>query len=228
MHVLGIIPARGGSKGVPGKNIRPLAGKSLIQRTYENAMKSRLLREVILSTDSEQIAEHARQAGVPVPFLRPPELASDTSAMIDVVLHAIEAYSQRRDQPEAVMLLQPTSPLRSPDHIDRAIELLEEHDSVCSVVPLPLEMCPHYVMKLTGEGYLDYFLPEGRNIKRRQDVVPAYKREGTVYLTKTRVLYESRNFYGTRCKPMIIPAEESLSIDTEADWQKAEQLLRNN
>jgi CMP-N-acetylneuraminic acid synthetase len=225
VKVLGLIPARGGSKGIPGKNIRPLAGKSLVLRAYEGAVASGAIDRVILSTDDEAIAAHARGFGLDVPFLRPSELAGDTAAMIGVALHAVGALAAAGYAPDAVLLLQPTSPLRTPEHIREAVRLLEGGDAVCSVVPLPKDLCPHYVMKITPDGFLDYFLPDGPKYTRRQDVPQAWRRDGTIFLTRTEVLVREKSFYGRRCVPMPIAPDESLNIDDPAEWEAAERLL---
>lgn len=225
LRVLGLIPARGGSKGVPGKNLRPLLGKSLIQRAHEVAVASGVLDRVILSTDDPEIRQHGLNIGLDAPFLRPSDLSGDESPMIAVVLHALGALAAEGYTPDAVMLLQPTSPLRSPNHLVKAVSLLESSDSVCSVIQIPSTLSPHYVMKIDG-GRLQYFLEEGKLIKRRQDVPPAYTREGTVYLTRCDVLIKDRDFYGASCAPLVLSPVESLSIDTEADWQEAERRLR--
>lgn len=229
MKILGFIPARGGSKGVPRKNIRPLAGKSLIERTFEVAKNSNALDRIILSTEDESIAEHGRSIGLEVPFLRPDHLAQDTTAMIDVIIDLLDTLKEKENYvPDAVMSLQPTSPLRKTRHIDEAAALLGDNDAVCGLVPVPLELCPHYVMKINEDGFMDYFLPEGAKIKRRQDVIPAYRREGTVYLARTEVIYHYRNLYGEKCVPMFVDPSESLSIDTWEDWHQAEKILMDN
>lgn len=226
LRVLALIPARGGSKGVPGKNIRPLAGKSLTERAFDCARASRSLDRIILSTDDSAIADHARELGLEVPFMRPKQLASDTSPMIDVVLHACEAlWTKEGYRPDAVLILQPTSPLRRPSHIRLAIEMLQDNDSVCSVVRLPKDLCPHYVMKIRDDGCLDFFLSDGRNYTRRQDVPQAYRRDGTIFLTRTPIIIEERSFYGSRCLPLKIDPTESLNIDTSDDWAAAEDIL---
>jgi CMP-N,N'-diacetyllegionaminic acid synthase len=226
MKVFGLIPARGGSKGVPGKNIRPLAGKSLVQRTFECAQESGAVDRIMLSTDDSAIAEAARGFGLEVPFLRPADLARDESPMIDVALHALTALKERGYWPDAVLLLQPTSPLRRPRHIQQAISLLDANDSVCSVTLLPKDLCPHYLLKIREDGYLDYFMPDGARYTRRQDVPQACQRDGTVYLTRSEVIVEQRTFYGRRCVPMVIPREESLTIDDPEDWDEAERHLQ--
>lgn len=226
MKILGVIPARGGSKGVPRKNIRPLLGKSLIQWTYEEAAQCTQIDRIILSTDDEEIAQHGKQIGLEVPFLRPAHLAADTTPMIDVLTDLLDKLEAENYFPDALLLLQPTSPLRTHEHIRQAVEMLEDHDSVCTVYPLPLDICPHFVMKVDDHGYLDFFLPEGKNIRRRQDVVPAYKRAGLIYLCRTAIIRKYNDLYGEKCKPFIVEKETAVSIDTWEDWENAEKLLR--
>ena len=228
MKILGLIPARGGSKGVPGKNIRPLAGKSLIERAYDGARASGALDKIILSTDDPQAVEIGRRIGLEVPFVRPPEISGDTTPMIDVALHAVNFLEAAGERYDALMLLQPTSPLRSGDHIRKAVALLGDFDAVCTVVPLPRDLCPHYVMRITPEGYLDYFMPDGAKYTRRQDVPLAYRRDGTLFLTRVNVLREDRNFYGRRCLPLTIDPADSLNIDSPEEWAEAESVLRGS
>ena len=226
LRVLGLIPARGGSKGVPGKNTRLLAGKSLIERAFDCARASDILDRIIISTDEPTIADHARALGLDVPFMRPNRWASDTSPMIDVAIHACDALRAKEGyQADALLLLQPTSPLRKPSHIRRAIRMLQDNDSVCSVVPLPKDLCPHYLMKIRDDGYLDYFMSDGPKYTRRQDVPQAYKRDGTIFLTRTSVIIEQRSFYGSRSLPMLIDLSESLNIDSPDEWAVAETIL---
>jgi CMP-N,N'-diacetyllegionaminic acid synthase len=227
MKVLGLIPARGGSKGIPRKNVLPLQGKSLIERAFESAQASGVLDRVILSTDDNEIADEARRIGLEVPFVRPAQFAQDTSSMIDVAVHALETLAADGYTPDVLVLLQATSPLRKPEHIRDALALLGDHDAVCTVVPLPLDMCPHYVMKITEEGFLDYAMPDGANYTRRQDVPPAYRREGTLFVTRADVVLGQRSFYGKRCRPFMLDPAESLNIDTPEEWADAEAALRD-
>ena len=227
MKVLGLIPARGGSKGIPRKNVLPLQGKSLIERAFESAQASGVLDRVILSTDDNEIADEARRIGLEVPFMRPTQFAQDTSSMIDVAVHALETLAADGYMADVLVLLQATSPLRKPEHIRDALALLDDHDAVCTVVPLPLDLCPHYVMKITEEGFLDYAMPDGANYTRRQDVPPAYRREGTLFVTRADVVLKQRSFYGKRCRPFMLDPAESLNIDTPEEWADAEAALRN-
>jgi CMP-N-acetylneuraminic acid synthetase len=229
MRVLGVIPARGGSKAIPRKNVLPLLGKSLIDRTFECAQASGALDRIILSTDEPEIADLARRIGLEVPFQRPPELASDASPMIDVVLHAMKGLAGTGYAPDAVMVLQPTSPLRRPRHVRDAVALLEAHpeaSAVCTVCPLPKELCPHYLVKIDPQGYLQFFMPDGPQYRRRQDVPQAWRRDGTIFLTRTGVLLDQRDFYGPRCLTLELKPNEVLNIDEPADWEEAERRLR--
>lgn len=225
MKALGLIPARGGSKGVPGKNVRPLAGRSLVARAFDSARAANVLDRIVISTDDAAIAAEARRIGLEVPFLRPPELAGDASPMIDVAVHALRTLAAGGYTPDVLVLLQPTSPLRTPEHIREALRRLGDHDALCTVIPVPKDLCPHYLMKIADNGLLDFFLPDGSRYTRRQDVPQAYRREGTLFVTRTSTILEERSFYGARCAPYLLDPAESLNIDTQDEWDEAEQLL---
>ena len=224
--VLGLVPARSGSKGVPGKNIRLLAGRSLLDYTACAAHDSGVIDRLVLSTDSEEIADAGRRAGLEAPFLRPPSLAADDTPMLPVITHALAALADSGWQPDIVVLLQPTSPLRRPDHIRTAVRVLRDTnaDSVVSVIELPRHLSPDYVMKI-DDGVLKPFLPEGSRIARRQDARSAYSRDGTVYACWRRTIERFDSIYGDDCRPLIVDAAESLSIDSPADWDAAERIL---
>jgi CMP-N,N'-diacetyllegionaminic acid synthase len=224
--VLAIVPARAGSKGVPGKNLRPLAGRSLIEYAAAAARASGVLDRAILSTDSPEIAEAGRRAGLEVPFMRPAALAQDDTPMISVVRHAIDTLVAAGWTPDTIVLLQPTSPLRQPDHVRRAVALLHDTnaDSVVTVVPVPGHLAPDYVMRI-DDGRLRPFLEEGRRITRRQDVRPAFYRDGTVYAFRRSTIERCGDIYGDDCRPLIVEASASLSIDTLDDWDAAERIL---
>ena len=224
--VLGLVPARAGSKGVPGKNLRLLAGRTLLDYTGSAARESGALDRVILSTDSPEIAAAGERAGLEAPFLRPAELAQDDTPMLPVIQHAVAQLGAAGWVPEIIVLLQPTSPLRRPDQIRTAVTMLRESgaDSVVSVVELPRHLSPDYVMKIDGE-VLRPFLAEGARVTRRQDARPAYVRDGTVYAFRRQTLERFGNIYGDVCRPLMVSADESLSIDSPADWDAAEKLL---
>jgi CMP-N,N'-diacetyllegionaminic acid synthase len=224
--VLGLVPARSGSKGVPGKNVRPLAGRTLLEYTARAARDSGVLDRVILSTDASEIAEAGRRAGIEVPFMRPAALAADDTPMVPVIEHALAEVSRQGWLPDLVVLLQPTSPLRRPDHIRAAVNLLRETgaDSVVTVIEVPRHLSPDYVMRIE-DGHLKPFLPDGARVTRRQDARPAYSRDGTVYAFRRSTIEKSGGIYGDDCRPLLIDACDSLSIDSPADWDEAERLL---
>jgi CMP-N,N'-diacetyllegionaminic acid synthase len=224
--ILGLVPARGGSKGVPGKNIRPLAGRPLLEYTARAAAESGVLDRVVLSTDSMEIADAGRAAGLEVPFMRPAALAQDDTPMLPVIQHAADALAGEGWLADAIVLLQPTSPLRTPSHIRNAVDLLRGTgaDSVVSVIEIPRHLSPDYVMRIDG-GVLRPFLPGGERLTRRQDARPAYSRDGTVYAFRRTTLERFGNIYGDDCRPLIVRPAESLSIDSPADWDAAERML---
>jgi CMP-N,N'-diacetyllegionaminic acid synthase len=226
MRVLGLVPARGGSKGVPDKNVRPLAGHTLLEYTARAARESGVLDRIILSTDSPDIAEAGRRAGLEVPFMRPAALAADDTPMVPVIQHALTEVSGQGWSPDIVVLLQPTSPLRRPDHIRDAVRMLRDTsaDSVVTVVDVPRHLSPDYVMRIEA-GRLKPFLPDGARVTRRQDARPAYSRDGTVYAFRRSTIERTGGIYGDDCRPLLIDASDSLSIDSPADWDEAERLL---
>jgi CMP-N-acetylneuraminic acid synthetase len=224
--VLGLVPARGGSKGVPGKNTRLLGGRPLLEYTARAARESGVLDRVVVSTDSNEIAECGRRIGLEVPFLRPSALAQDDTPMAPVVAHALDELRREGWEPGVVVLLQPTSPLRTPQHIRSAVDLLAKTgaDSVVTVVAVPAHLSPDYVMRIE-DGRLQHFFPEGARLTRRQDARPAYVRDGTVYAFRSDAFRRTGTIYGEDCRPLLLDAAESLSIDTPADWAAAERAL---
>jgi len=225
-HVLGIVPARAGSKGVPGKNVRLLAGRPLIDYTAQAARESGVLDRVVLSTDSSEIAEVGRRCGLDVPFLRPASLAADDTPMLPVIRHTIDTLAAGGWTPDVIVLLQPTSPFRRGAHIRDVVNRLRSSkaDSVVTVVEVPRHLSPDYVMRI-DEGVLKPFLAEGERVTRRQDARPAYSREGTAYAFWRATVERFGNIYGERCEPLVIDAADSLSIDSPADWAEAERRL---
>jgi CMP-N-acetylneuraminic acid synthetase len=225
-RVLALIPARAGSKGIPDKNIQPLAGRTLIDYAVRAAGACGVVDRIVVTTDSERIAEEGRRAGAEIPFLRPAALAADDTPMLPVIDHAVAALAAGGWTPEIVVLLQPTSPLRQPRHIQRAVDDLRSTgaDSVVTVVAVPRHLSPDYVMRI-DRGKLVPFLAEGARITRRQDARPAYVRDGTAYVFWHRTLEKYRSIYGDDCRPLELPAAESLTIDTPSDWAEAERRL---
>ena len=225
--VLALVPARGGSKGVPDKNIRPLAGRTLLEYAAEAAVNSGIIDRIVLSTDSELIAVEGRRAGLEVPFIRPAELARDDTPMLPVVEHALDALEEGGWAAEIIVLLQPTSPLRRPEHIRAAVQQLRDSgaDSVVTVVELPRHFSPDYVMRMDA-GRLEPFLDGGARVTRRQDARPAFVRDGTVYAFWSRTVQETHSLYGRDCRPLVLSALDSMTIDTPDDWIEAERRLR--
>jgi len=227
MRVLGIVTARGGSKGVPGKNIKALAGKPLLVWTAEAALASKRLSRTILSTDDAAIAAVGRAAGLDVPFMRPAELARDASPTLPVLQHAVAALEANGERYDAICLLQPTNPLRRADVIDACIDLFESSsaDSVVTVLPVPAEHNPHWVYFAQADGALRLSTGEAAPIPRRQDLPRAFHREGSVYVMRRDVLVEQNSLYGARVLGFELDPARSINIDTLADWARAEAAL---
>jgi CMP-N,N'-diacetyllegionaminic acid synthase len=227
MRVLGIIPARGGSKGVPRKNVRLLEGKPLLAYTAESALSSTLLTRTIVSTDDPEISEVAHSLGLETPFLRPAELAQDETPTFPVVLHAVIAMESMGDKYDAVCLLQPTNPLRTSQDIDACIRLLESSgaDSVISMLQVPDSYNPKWVYWRTADGRMELSTGDAEPISRRQDLPKAFHREGSVYVTRRDVLFEHGNLYGNDVRGYQMNPERSVNIDTEDDWQRVEHVM---
>lgn len=224
--VLAVVPARGGSKGVPRKNVRLLAGRPLLDYTAVAAKASGVCDRVVLSTEDAEIAAIGRSCGLEVPFLRPADLATDETPMLPVLQHALGTLAAESWHPDIVLILQPTSPLRRADHIRHAIELLKESraDSVVTVVEVPRHLSPDYVMRI-ADGRLHPFLADGARVTRRQDARQAYVRDGTVYACWRDTIERFGGIYGNDCRPLLVDSRESLSIDSMDDWAEAERRL---
>jgi CMP-N-acetylneuraminic acid synthetase len=227
MRTLAIITARGGSKGIPRKNIKPLCGKPLLYYTAEAALAARRLSRVVLTTDDPEIAEVGRTCGLDVPFLRPKELAADDSPSLPTVQHAVGFLEGQGDYYDAICLLQPTSPLRQAADIDACIELLEDSgaDSVVTVLAVPVQFNPHKLYLQDDHGFLYLSTGRAEPIVRRHDLPPAFRRDGSVYLTRRGVVMESHSLYGARVKGLLMKGDRSVDIDSPEDWQMAETLL---
>jgi CMP-N-acetylneuraminic acid synthetase len=229
MSVLGIVTARGGSKGVPRKNLRPLGGKPLLQHTAEAALGSTRLMKTILTTDDEEIANLGRRCGLDVPFLRPAELAQDDTPTLPVLQHAVRYLEARGESYDAICLLQPTTPLRRSEDIDACIDLMQrsEADCVVTVLPVPHRYHPCWVYYRNDDGTLRLSDGSANPIPRRQDLPPAYHREGSIYLTRRSVLIDQNSLYGQRVLGYVLDERDSVNIDTQADFRRAEQMIRD-
>tara|TARA_Y100000385_G_C13053302_1_gene620841 strand:- start:40 stop:726 length:687 start_codon:yes stop_codon:yes gene_type:complete len=222
MRVLGVIPARGGSKGVPRKNIKELNGKPLIGYTIEAALASKLDR-LIVSTDDIEIMEVVNKLGVDTPFYRPEELASDTAKSIDVAVHALKTMEEIDSVTyDAFMLLQPTTPFRTSQDIDKSINMLIEtgSDSVISVVDVEAYH-PARMKFLQGGKLIDPPYCESYENQNRQELDSMYIRNGAIYLTKRETLLNN-SYKGNDCFGLVMPTERSINIDTLTDFEYTE------
>lgn len=228
MKILGLLVARSGSKGVPNKNLKILGENPLMEYTIQSALSVRKFQELILSTDSQAYADFVISKGVSVPFLRPSNLAQDSTPTIEVVVHALEQMISLGKHYDAVCLLQPTHPFREKGSIERAIERFMQSgaDSLISVLPVPNEWNPHWIFEPNDEGYLKLATGEVEIIRRRQDLPPAFFRDGSIYITKTEVILQTHSLYGEKIAYMENDPKYYVNIDTEQDWEKAEQKLK--
>jgi N-acylneuraminate cytidylyltransferase/CMP-N,N'-diacetyllegionaminic acid synthase len=221
LKILALIPARGGSKGIPRKNIKPLAGKPLIGWTIEAALQSGSIASVVVSTEDEEIAEVARRHGAQVPFLRPAELAQDNTPSIDPVLHAIDQFKQH----DFLLLLQPTSPLRTVEDIDACIRLAADNGAQSVVSVSEPGTHPYWMYRLGPDQRLTPLL-EVEPVSRRQDLPPVYAPNGAIYLVHIESLRRHRRFVTTESMAYIMPPERSVDLDNMLDWKLAELLFK--
>lgn len=219
-EILAIIPARGGSKGIKKKNLYPIEGKPLIQYTIEAAKKSKYITRCIVNSDDIEIISFAQKHDMET-LVRPEKLAQDDTPMKDVIMHQLTTL--KRDEnyiPDYVVLLQPTSPLRTSLHIDEAMEKLinTECDALVSVEIEPHLHSPYSVMKMNSDGYLEFFLKDGQKFTSRQEKPKFYARNGAaIYAVATDVYLETGSLYGTKCIPYEMPPEDSVDIDSMLD-----------
>ncbi|MCF8033683.1 MAG: acylneuraminate cytidylyltransferase family protein [Desulfarculaceae bacterium] len=226
--VLAVIPARGGSKGVPRKNIRLVGGKPLIAWTIECALAARgLFHRVIVSTDDSETADIARQHGAEVPFMRPDDLARDKSPTLPVLRHAVDFVEQQDGVTlDWVMLLQPTAPLKEPADLEAALELAGQGgcDSVISVVQV-FDVHPVLMKRIEDELLQPFCVEEAEGTRRQDYSPPAYMRNGAIYLTRREALMEQGSIWGRRIRPYVMPEQRSLSIDNEWHIKMADVVL---
>jgi len=227
MRVLGLIPARGGSRGIPRKNVRLMGGKPLLQYTIQAALGAHALTRVVLSTEDEEIAALGQQCGVDVPFRRPLELAQDDTPTLPVVVHAVSWLEGVGECFDAVCVLQPTHPLRRPEQIDACVELLKQTDadSVVTVLRVPPQYNPHWVYFVDERGNLRLALGACEPLPRRQELPLAFHREGSVYVTRRDVIMNQQSLYGERVVGCELDPHRTVNIDGWEDWERAERLL---
>lgn len=225
--MLAVIPARGGSKGIPGKNLHALAGRPLLEWTCAAARASRRVTRTVLTTDDEAIAEAGRACGADVPFLRPGSLAGDDTPMLDTLRHALDELGAREGYaPDVVVLLQPTSPLRTAEHIDAAVEelLVTGADSVVTVVEVPHQFNPVSVLRVEHGRLVPFASAEARPT-RRQDKPRVFARNGPAVLAVRTAVVRGGSLYGHDSRPLLMTTQESVDIDTLEDFELAEWLL---
>jgi CMP-N,N'-diacetyllegionaminic acid synthase len=227
-RVLAVIPARGGSKGVPRKNIRLVCGKPLIAYTIETARAAGVFYRVIVSSDDQEIIAVSREYGADVPFVRPSELAQDETPMVPVIRHAVE-FIEDKDEVilDYVCVLQPTEPLRTVNDIRAAIRKILDTgaDSVISVCRMD-DLHPVFMKRIENDRLLPFCLPEPEGLRRQDVSPPAYVRNGVVYVAKRDVLMKRNSLYGEDCRPYVMPPESYLTVDTELQLRLVELLLR--
>lgn len=224
--ILAIIPARGGSKGVPRKNIKELNGKPLIAYTIEAAKKSKFLDRVVVSTEDKEIAEISKKSGANIPYLRPIELAKDDSPTIDAVIHMIKWLQENEKyKPDYICVLQCTSPLRDENDIDGTIEKMINSNTDGSVSICEAEVNPYWTNIFNGDR-LDYFMKEGKNITSRQKLPKIYRINGAVYVVKTEVLINQKTLEPENITGYIMKNENSIDIDSILDFKIAELLIK--
>jgi N-acylneuraminate cytidylyltransferase/CMP-N,N'-diacetyllegionaminic acid synthase len=228
--VIAIIPARGGSKGLPGKNIKPLCGMPLIAWSIKAGLGSKYIDEVIVTTDSEDIANIARQFGASVPFIRPAELASDTATSMDVIRHTLNFYDYKLDKKfDYTVLLEPTSPLREKDDIDKAIEQLLQNSQAKAIVGVckTESQNPAFLVKKNVNNFLVGYENLDMKILRRQDINEVYFFEGSVYVSDTATLLNKNSFYHENTLGFEFPKWKSLEIDDIDDFIMVEAMMIN-
>jgi CMP-N,N'-diacetyllegionaminic acid synthase len=230
--ILGIIPARGGSKSIPRKNIKPFCGKPLIAWSIQTLKESGVCDRVIVSTDDREIADVAAHFGAETPFIRPAELAEDTTPTLPVLQHAVSWLKEREGyNPDYVLLLEPPSVSKRPFHIREAAELLLKTgaDSVVSVAEVPGTFSPYWQLKVGNENRIELFTGGTMKdvIRRRQDLPKSYYRNSAIYVLKTGCLFTSEpSLYGKDVRGYITDSKYAMDIDTPEDWVVAEALFK--
>lgn len=228
MKILAIIPARGGSKGIPRKNIKLLGDKPLMAYTIQRALESKLLNTVMVSTEDEEIAAIAEQNGLKVPFMRPERLAQDFTPSLDVVINVLETYKKQDQFFDAVMILEPTNPFRTTNEIDECIRIFKakDSDSLISVKEVPPQFNPHWVFEENEASILHKAIGETTIIARRQILPKAFARDGSVYLTKVDVVLNQRSLFGESIAYRLNDNPNQINIDNLEDWKAAEKIIK--
>lgn len=225
--IIGLIPARGGSKGLPRKNLTPLADRPLIEYTFDAALAATTLDRVIVSTDDDDVIQLAKDAGIDVPFVRPGNLARDDTPMLPVLEHCVKTLAASGESAQVMVLLQPTSPLRQSRHIDEAVQMLVEGDAetVVSVQELPHRFSPDSLLVMNDSLQLDPYVGSSAPT-RRQDKPLFYARNGPAVLAVRATVLSRGTLYGSPTMGYVMRRRESIDIDDFEDLQLAELYLR--
>jgi len=222
MRILALIPARGGSKRLPGKNMRMLCGKPLIEWSINTAKNILEICDILVSTDSSKIAEICKESGVLVPWLRPADLATDTASSVDVAIHALDWYESKHGRVDGLLFLQPTSPFRTKETVLRGIELFSQNNRQPVLGVSPVKAHPMWTLRMDGAHLVPYMQEHGLEA-RLQDLPPAYVVNGSFYLISPTELRACKSFVGIKTVPLLIESQqEALDIDTEWDFKMAE------
>lgn len=225
MRILALVPARGGSKRLPGKNARKLGGKPLIVWSIEVTAGLQDVCDVLASTDDAEIGRLAEAAGALVPWLRPAELATDEASSVDVALHALDWYERERGAVDGLLLLQPTSPFRTRETVRAGIERFNQSGRRAVLAVSPVHAHPMWTLRVENDRLVPYIDRHGLET-RSQDLPPVYAPNGALYLIRPADLRASRSFLGSEAVPLIVRSpRETLDIDTEWDWKLAEAML---
>lgn len=222
--VVALIPARGGSKGIPGKNIKQMAGRPMIDCTIRAGLESRYVDDVVVSTDDEGIAEVARSCGADVPFMRPLELVSDTSRTVDAVVHARDKFLAAGKHYDVLVLLQATSPLRTAEDVDAALEMFVRKGRASLVAVTPATEHPIHMCTIDGDGMRHALLPGVNGTVRRHDMPPAYRVNGAIYINDADEITLDTSFNDNEVG-FVMSAEHSVDVDDFEDFACAERAL---
>lgn len=223
-----VIPARGGSKALPRKNVAPLAGQPLIAYTIAASVAARRITRTIVTTDDPEIAGVAKQSGAEAPFLRPAELARDDSPTLPAVVHAVHAMEALTgERPKLVVLVQPTSPFTRPDQIDAGVDLLLAHpeaDAVTTVVEVDHVNHPYNVRRIV-DGMVDFMMPEEHHKYLTRQSKPPFYRFGNLYIVRRETLLERQSLFGERCLPLLVDLASCFDINDASDLRLAECMV---
>ncbi|HDK7167351.1 TPA: acylneuraminate cytidylyltransferase family protein [Clostridium botulinum] len=227
MNILGLIPARGGSKGLPGKNIRNLNGKPLIEYAINEAKKSKYMDRLIVSTNDYGIAKICEELGAEIPFMRPNKLAQDNSKVIDTYIYTLNKLKEEFNYiVDILVIIQPTSPLRTVHHIDSCIELFFNKNADSVVTVCEVEHSPYWYKVLNKENKIESFIEYENSNDNRQQLPKVYRPNGAVYVFKKDLIINKKSYYTDKSYGYIMKNEDSIDIDSIIDFKFAEFLIK--